>query len=299
MPVELKSLKLSDFLSLELPPKQYIFDPILPEKGLMEIFAAPGVGKTTFALALGVCASLGKTFIKWNVRRPYKVLYIDGEMSTEDMQHRLGATVQYFGLSTIEEDNFRLLSQNYDCGIKDIRTEAGQEYLQPEVDWAELIFIDNLSSLSFSGKENDADDWAIMQRWLLRLRAEGKSIVLIHHAGKNGSSRGTSRKHDILDTVIKLERPHSYQQSDGAKFELHFDKTRSFFGDAADPVGLTYTIEDGIACWETFLVGSEKPLEVAELLKQGHTQQKVAEMLNISQPEVSKRKARAVAQGLY
>ena len=46
---------------------------------------------------------------------------------------------------------------------------------------------------------------------------------------KNGSSRGTSRRHDVLDTVIKLERPYNYTQQEGAKFEVHFGKGQEVF----------------------------------------------------------------------
>ena len=137
-----------------------------------------------------------------------------------------------------------------------------------------------------------------MQQWLLRLRAAGKSIVMLHHSGKNGSSRGTSRRHDVLDTVIKLERPFNYTQQEGAKFEVHFEKTRGFSGNAASPIGLSHNIEDGISCWESFAIGTEKAEEVTQLLKKGLTQKEIGVKLNISQPEVSRRKQQAAANGL-
>ena len=114
---------------------------------------------------------------------------------------------------------------------------------------------------------------------------------------KNGSSRGTSRRHDVLDTVIKLERPYNYTQQEGAKFEVHFEKTRGFSGADAEPFGLCHTIIDSISCWETFSIGTEKAEEVANCLE-GLTQKEIAFKLNISQPEVSRRKQQAVANGL-
>ena len=79
----------------------------------------------------------------------------------------------------------------------------------------------------------------------LKIAAAGKTVVMLHHSGKNGSSRGSSRRHDVLDTVMKLERPFNYTQQEGAKFEVHFEKTRSFAGDAAEPVGLSHLYEGG------------------------------------------------------
>lgn len=63
---------------------------------------------------------------------------------------------------------------------------------------------------------------------------------------KNESSRGSSRRHDVLDTVIKLERPFNYIQQDGEKFEVHFDKNRTFAGNDAAAVGLAKNLpQDG------------------------------------------------------
>lgn len=97
---------------------------------------------------------------------------------------------------------------------------------------------------------------------------------------------------------MKLERPFNYTQQEGAKFEVHFEKTRSFAGDAAEPVGLSHLFEGGISHWEQFVVGNEKAREVTELLLEGLTQKDVAVQLGISQGEVSKRKAIAASKGL-
>ena len=88
----------------------------------------------------------------------------------------------------------------------------------------DVTILDNLSTLRFSGRENEADSWSTVQRWLLNMRGQGKTVIILHHAGKDGTSRGTSRRHDALDTGIKLERPSSYKQEEGAKFEVHFEK---------------------------------------------------------------------------
>lgn len=293
----LKSIQANDFVQLDVPPRRYIIDPFLPERGLIEIYARSGIGKTTFALTLATAATLGKSFQRWNVNRSWKVLYIDGEMSTTEMQQRVDAAVQYFGESA--PDNLRLLCHDREeAGLPDIGSEEGQDWFENDIMWADVIFLDNLSCLLWSGRENDADSWSTMQQWLLRLRAAGKSIVMLHHSGKNGSSRGTSRRHDVLDTVIKLERPFNYTQQDGAKFEAHFEKTRGFSGNAASPIGLSHNIEDGISRWESFSIGTEKAEEVATLLKEGFTQKEIAIKLNISQPEVSRRKQQAVANEL-
>jgi len=37
-----------------------------------------------------------------------------------------------------------------------------------------------------------------VQGWLLVLRRRGISVMVIHHAGKSGLQRGTSRREDVL-----------------------------------------------------------------------------------------------------
>jgi hypothetical protein len=66
-------------------------------------------------------------------------------------------------------------------------------------------------------------------------RSAGRSVLLVHHAGKGGGQRGTSRKEDTLDSVISSSRPPGYWASEGARFELRFTKSRGFWGDDAEP----------------------------------------------------------------
>src|SRR3712207_8616616 len=44
-----------------------------------------------------------------------------------------------------------------------------------------------------------------------------RAVLFIHHQGKGGTQRGTSRKEDVLDTVIALRRPDDYSPAEGAR----------------------------------------------------------------------------------
>ena len=61
------------------------------------------------------------------------------------------------------------------------------------------------------------------------------AVLLVHHAGVNGRQRGTSRREDALDTVIALRRPADYSPEQGARFEVHIEKARTFAGEGALP----------------------------------------------------------------
>jgi hypothetical protein len=77
--------------------------------------------------------------------------------------------------------------------------------------------------------------WLPVQMWALGLRRAGKSVLFIHHAGKTGVQRGSSRKEDVLDTVVALRRPPKYSADQGARFEVVFEKARGFYGRDAAP----------------------------------------------------------------
>ena len=296
---ELKVYTLPEFAKLKLPQKRYIVDPFLPERGLVEIYSKTGVGKTTFALSLAMAVALGEPFLMWGVPMAKKVLYIDGEMAPADMLERVSAAAQFFGHDISEIENFKIINRDVNNGsLPDIGVHTGQGEFDKVTQEADLIILDNLSTLRFTGKENEADSWSIMQAWLLQMRGRGKTVIILHHAGKDGSSRGSSRRHDALDTVLKLERPYAYQQSDGAVFEVHFEKSRSFFGDAAEPVQLSHTIEDGMSCWQSTTVTNEKEEEILRLIAEGNKQIEVARTLGISQSAVSKHLKSARAKNI-
>ena len=58
-------------------------------------------------------------------------------------------------------------------------------------------------------------------------------MLFVHHAGKNESPRGTSRREDLLDAVVTLRHPTDYSPGEGLRCEVHFEKTRSMLGNAA------------------------------------------------------------------
>jgi hypothetical protein len=73
------------------------------------------------------------------------------------------------------------------AGIPDLADPAGlgRRYVEEMLttNGSEVLILDNLSALcSGSGEaDNDVASWLIMQAWLLKLRAAGISVILIHH----------------------------------------------------------------------------------------------------------------------
>lgn len=177
---------------------------------------------------------------------------------------------------------------------------AGQQKINELLDGIDVIFLDNLSTLIRSGKENEAESWLSVQEWVLSLRRQGKSVVFIHHAGKNGTARGTSKREDVLDTVIKLKRPGNYNPEDGARFEIHFEKSRGFFGADAEPfeAKLKTNMDNSIEWSSAKAEGYELEILV-ELYRGGMTKQRdLAKEMGISVGKVNKLLKEAKENGL-
>lgn len=276
---------LPDFLGYHIPPREFVLEPIIPTQGLVMLYAYRGVGKTHTALAIAVAVATGGTVFHWKADKPRKVLYIDGEMPAGTMQERLAQTVAQQGLELPADDYFQLITPDrQEHGLPDIATKEGQAILTPSLAAAEFIVIDNLSTLCRTGKENEADGWLPVQQWVLELRRQGKSVLLVHHAGKGGQQRGTSRREDILDTVILLKRPEDYNSSEGARFEVHLEKARGIFGDAAK--SFEATLMDGR--WATKELADRTLEQVAALTKDGCSVREIAEELGIGKSKVSR-----------
>ncbi len=290
---ELKAVKLGDFLSMELPPRENIIDPWLPRGGLVMVFAKRGVGKTYFALELAMAVANGGKFLSFQAPRPARVLYLDGEMPANVMQARLKEIKNRIQQSENMIEPIFVTPDLQDDFMPDLGTSEGRESLRKLTKEADLIIVDNLSTLCGSVKENDADAWLDMQQWGLQLRRQGKSVMFIHHAGKGGLQRGTSKREDILDTVISLRHPTDYEASMGACFEIHFEKSRGMVGDSVNPIYCKLT-EEG---WQYDALEQSSYIRVVALANEGLKQTDIAQELGLSPGQISKLVKRAKTSG--
>ena len=118
----------------------------------------------------------------------------------------------------------------------------------------------------------------------MKQRSLGRSVLLVHHAGKNGAQRGTSRREDVLGTVIQLKHPSGYTPTEGANFEIHFTKARGFFGLDAEPLEAQLNL-DGVWTWKR--LNEAKAADAVALYQEGKTMRDVAKELGVSPSTVS------------
>ncbi len=197
------------------------------------------------------------------------------------------------GLDPPEDLNawFEVITPDLQEGVMpDLSTKEGQARLEPHLAGVKLVVVDHISAFCRTGVENEAESWLPMQAWILDLRRRGISVLLIHHDGKSGLQRGTSRREDVLDTVIQLRRPKDYEPEDGARFEVHFTKHRGFTGEDAAPVEAKLTTDGlGRARWEVINLGDKLTEEIRELNVEGLSLRDIAKRLGISKGKVERR----------
>jgi putative DNA primase/helicase len=295
-----RAVTVLELLSLKIAQREYLLEPILREKETAMIHAWRGVGKTYFALELSFAVASGGSFLNWSAPRPRRVLYVDGEMPARTMQERLASIVAASDRAeAFDPTNLRLVCADLqDAPLPNLSTLEGQQAFEPFVRDADLVVVDSISTLAQHGRENDAESWLPMQAWALDLRRRGKSVLLLHHAGKGGQQRGTSRKEDILDLVIGLRRPSDYQEREGARFEVRFEKARGLAGDAVAAFEAQLCIAHGQTEWTMRKLEDAQLSRAVALLNDGGNVRDLAQELGVSRATAYRLQKQARANGM-
>jgi hypothetical protein len=294
---ELQVDEIRDFLALELPPRDHILTPWLPTQGLAMVYAPRGVGKTFFALGVAYAVASAGKFLGWKAPQAKGVLIIDGEMPAAVLQERLANIVT---ASDVEPTAaLRLITP--DCQPKrmlDLTDADDQAALSGHLDNIDFIIVDNISTLCRTGRENEAEGWLPVQQWALQQRASGRSVLFVHHAGKGGAQRGTSRREGILDTVIALKHPPDYTPEQGASFEVHFEKSRGFYGQDSKPFeARLITDAKGRQAWAVRGLEDSTFDRVVNLHQESLSPKDICIELGIHRSQVSRHLKRARAEG--
>jgi putative DNA primase/helicase len=298
----LKSIGFDDFLAIDVPRREMLLDPILPERSLAMLYAPRGIGKTLLSLSIGLAVASGSPLLRWNAPRQRRVLYVDGEMPLVSLQERLRSIASGLG-AIVPNDGFRVLAaDNTENGLS-IGSEEGQSAIDPLMRGVDLVIFDNLSTLCTNGSESASDAWVPMQNWLLRLRRQGIAVLLVHHAGTNGRQRGTSRREDALDTVIALRQSEDYSPEQGARFEVRFEKLRNRVdGQAVVPFeakleSISADHAEAVR-WADLDLRPPVLKQAATLYQDGLSVREVAATLGISKTEAGRLRLRALDGGL-
>jgi len=138
-----------------------------------------------------------------------------------------------------------------------------------------------------------------MQEWSLRMRASGRAVLFIHHAGKKGVQRGASAHEDTLSSVIRLACPEQYSPTEGAVFEIHFEKARGLLGEATKPFKAKLSQnEQGQQQWLTEDLEPDMSTKIAQRINAGYKQSEIVQEFNLHKSSISRYVNRAKQEGL-
>ena len=296
----LSIIALEAFMNQQLAPREMVLDPIIAVRSLCLLFAYRGIGKTMVAFNIAWAIACGGRFLRWSSPKPRRVLYVDGEMPQQLLQERARTMIEGSNVRPPAPEFFRLLSldrQELGVSINLARREHQIEIEKLLDTGIEFIVFDNISTLVKGGPENDSASWDEMQQWLLQLRRRGITVLLIHHSGRGENARGTSKREDVLDTVIKLIRPEDYEMDEGARFEVHLTKARGITGDDALPFEARLTVLEDRDIWAFETLRDRVLDEIEQLTRERKSAREIADQLKLSKSKVNRLQAKLRDEG--
>ena len=176
------------------------------------------------ALAIAQALSAGGKLGDWQAHEKVKVLYVDGEMPPDLMRSRCEGLQASNG--NLEFLNHEILFERTGKVLNIANAEAQQAITARCVNTrSKVLILDNLLTLASGMKENEADSWELVNNWLLDLRRRKIAVVIVHHAGRSGEMRSTSKREDNVFWIIALDdTKKNADDKRGARFTSRFTK---------------------------------------------------------------------------
>ena len=173
-------------------------------------------------------------------------------------------------------------------------------------DAIDLVILDNFSTLGEVEDENAASSFNAIQQFLLQLKVQGVATMLVHHAGKSGDFRGSSKLAATFETIIKLERLGSSVEHGAAAFRVRWDKVRAGgpkrkVREVAARLIEDPFVEPAASKWDYATADIERLDELKERLADGEfqNQKEIADHFDVSKTMARKYIDKGITLGLW
>lgn len=208
--------------ALTLPPRQWLVDKLVIEKGITLIYAEPKIGKSYIAMNMAETIATGR---EWLGRKTKKsnVLWIDFDMGHDGTLIRSfevaqGINEHFENFNQHYFDNFQIITSEYFKVNKlpslNFFTGSGISQLQQHItdNGINLIVLDTLSKIIIGANENDAKDLNIVFNNIKMVRDNCRcGFIIIHHSTKkNSGTEQSARGSGVIlaepDLILNVSR---------------------------------------------------------------------------------------------
>jgi len=166
--------------ALDAPGEEWSIPQILPRGKEGAIFGETGVGKSLVVLDVAAAKATGRSVLGMPSTDPVSVVYIDHEMTPDDLQERL------IDPGYSPDDDLTNLHYYQLQEFPALDTAQGGVTLMAivECDGPELVILDTMTTLT-EGEESSSDTYRAFHRnTAMRLKAAGVSLLRIDHQGR-------------------------------------------------------------------------------------------------------------------
>lgn len=194
--------RLSEYAGQQAKRPGYVIKGLLYRKSYVNLFGAPGEGKTFIALDLAYHIAAGAEWMGKKVRGGL-VVYLPFE-GKGGLVTRAQALRQRYGQDDIP---LYVADAVYNFRQKEGRQAFG-ELLGGLPDKPALIVIDTFAHALMGGDENSAQDVGAFNNAVAALiESTGACVMIVHHTGKNkaAGARGSSALQGAIDTEILVD----------------------------------------------------------------------------------------------
>lgn len=192
----------------KLSSHQFLIAPFMRTGTLTILYAPAGLGKSWLAMSMGLAVANGAdVFDGWQVKQPQKVYFLAGEMNNEELKERIVRLNEIYQPNgkrcnnrfALERVNMNLATEEgqkqVECRIQRLRDVSGEK--------VSFLILDNLSTLVVGGEYPST--WNRLFSWLDKLKHEGMTILLVHHANRAGTYLGSVSIANKADFVINAQ----------------------------------------------------------------------------------------------
>jgi RecA-family ATPase len=175
-------LTIAEWRARDLAQPDYLMGDWMTTTSRILQVAPTGIGKTNFAMQLGMAVAGGRNFLHWRGCRASNVLYVDGEMSRRLLRQRIIDAADRLGE---DPTGFHALSHEGFHDFCPLTTKDGQEQIEYEIariGRVGLVIFDSVMCL-INGNMKDEVPWNQAMPWIRSLTHSRIGQLWVNHTG--------------------------------------------------------------------------------------------------------------------